>query len=106
MPKYLLQVNYTLEGVRGLHKEGGSSRRAAAEKLIKSVGGTMDAFYFAFGDTDVFLIADMPDQASMAAAALAVAAAGGATIKTTVLLAPEEIDIANTKSPSYRPPGQ
>jgi uncharacterized protein with GYD domain len=66
----------------------------------------MDAFYYAFGDTDVYVIADMPDQASMAAAAIAVSAAGGATVKTTVLLAPEEIDAAGKKSPSYRPPGQ
>jgi uncharacterized protein with GYD domain len=106
MPKYLLQVNYTLDGIRGVQKEGGVRRRAAAEALIKSLGGTMDAFYYAFGDTDVYVIADMPDQASMAAAAIAVSAAGGATVKTTVLLAPEEIDAAGKKSPSYRPPGQ
>lgn len=106
MPKYLLQANYVGEGIKGLLKEGGSSRRAAAEKAIQSVGGKLDAFYYAFGDTDGFLIADVPDNVSMAALALTVSASGLVTAKTTVLLTPEEIDAAVKKTPAYRPPGQ
>jgi len=102
MPKYLVQVNYVGEGVKGLLKEGGSSRRAVVEKLIQSLGGTMEAFYYAFGATDLFVIADLPDHASMAAIALTVAATGTVTVKTTVLLTPEEIDAAGKKSPLYR----
>ena len=79
MPKYLLEVNYTLEGVRGLKAEGGSARVAAATALIEGLGGKVECFYFGFGASDVFLIADMPDNASVAAAALAVGAGGGAT---------------------------
>lgn len=106
MPKYLLQANYVAEGIKGLLKEGGSSRRAAAEKAIQSVGGKLDAFYYAFGDTDGFLIADVPDNVSMAALALTVSASGLVTAKTTLLLTPEEIDAAVKKTPAYRPPGQ
>lgn len=106
MPKYLLQANYVGEGIKGLLKEGGSSRRAAAEKAIQSVGGKLDAFYYAFGDTDGFLIADVPDNVSMAALALTVSASGLVTAKTTVLLTPEEIDAAVKRTPAYRPPGQ
>ena len=106
MPKYLVQANYVGEGVKGLLKEGGTSRRAAAEKLIKSLGGTMEAFYYAFGETDAYIIADLPDNASMAAIALTVSASGAVTVKTTVLMTAEEVDEAAKKTPSYRPPGQ
>jgi uncharacterized protein with GYD domain len=106
MPKYLVQANYVGEGVKGLLKEGGTSRRAVAEKLIKSLGGTMEAFYYAFGETDAYIIADLPDNASMAAIALTVSASGAVTVKTTVLMTPEEVDAAAKKTPTYRPPGQ
>jgi len=106
MPKFLLHVNYVGEGIKGLLKEGGTRRRAAAEAATKSLGGSMEAFYYAFGDTDAYVILDMPDHASMAALALTVAASGAVTIKTTVLLSPEEVDAAAKKTPSYRPPGQ
>jgi uncharacterized protein with GYD domain len=105
MPKYLIEANYVGGGIKGLLKEGGTSRRAVVEKLIQSLGGTVEAFYFAFGETDVFVIVDMPDHASMAAGALTVGAGGTVTVKTTVLLTPEEIDSAGKKNPLYRPPG-
>jgi uncharacterized protein with GYD domain len=105
MPKYLAQCNYVGEGVKGLLKEGGSSRRAVVEKLVKSVGGTVEAFYYAFGETDLYVIADLPDNVSMTAVALLVAASGAIDIKTTVLITPEEVDEAVKKAPSYRPPG-
>ena len=106
MPKYLVQVNYVGEGIKGLLKEGGTSRRMAADNLIKSVGGTMEAFYYAFGETDVYVIAELPDNASMAALALTLGASGAVTNKTTVLMTPEEVDDAVKMSPSYRAPGK
>jgi uncharacterized protein with GYD domain len=62
--------------------------------------------YFAFGDTDAFVIAEAPDHASVTAISLALAASGGATARTTVLTSPEEMDQAARKSPTYKPPGQ
>ena len=106
MPKYLVQGNYVGEGIKGLLKEGGSSRRSAVEKLAKSMGGSVEALYYAFGDTDIFVILDLPDHAAMTALALTVAASGAATVKTTVLMTPEEVDAAAKKTPTYRPPGQ
>ena len=106
MPKYLVQASYTTEGIRGLLKDGGSKRRAAAEQAIKSLGGKLEAFYFAFGDTDAFAIAEAPDNASAAAVALAVGASGAVHAKTTVLLTPEEMDQAAKKTVSYTPPGR
>ncbi len=106
MPKYLFQFSYTAEGVKGLLKEGGSSRRAATDKLAASVGGKVEAYYFAFGDPDGYVIADFPDNATAAAVALTASGSGAVVVKTTVLLTPEEVDSAVKKSPSYRPPGQ
>lgn len=106
MPKYLVQANYVGEGVKGLLKEGGTKRRAAVEALVESLGGKVEAFYYAFGDTDLFVIAEGPDNISAAALSLTTNAAGTASSKVTVLLTAEEIDAAAKKSPTYRPPGK
>lgn len=105
MAKYLWQASYSVDGAKGLLKEGGTSRRATIEQLVKEIGGTIEGFYFAFGDDDVYVIADVPDNVTAAAISLTVAAAGAVRIKTTVLLTPEEIDDATHKSVAYRPPG-
>jgi uncharacterized protein with GYD domain len=105
VPKYLLQVNYTLEGVRGVLAKGGNARKAAAQAAAESAGGTFESFYFAFGSTDVYAIVELPDNAAAAALALAVSAGGGATVATTVLLTPEEVDSASNADVKYRPPG-
>ena len=106
MPKYLVQGNYVGDGIKGLLKEGGSGRRAAVEQLARSMGGTVEGLYYAFGESDVYLIVDMPDNASMAATTLVANASGAVTVKTTVLMTPEEIDEAVQKTPDYRAPGQ
>src|SRR5688572_30797053 len=106
MPKYLVTASYTAEGAKGLLKDGGSKRRQAIESAIKAVGGRIESFYFAFGEHDVYVIVDAPDNVAVAAMTVAVGAAGGATSRTTVLLTPEEIDQATKKRPNYTPPGQ
>ena len=106
MPKYLLEVSYTLDGVKGVVAKGGSARKAAAQTAAKSVGGKIETFYFAFGGTDVFTIADLPDNTAAAALALAVTATGGAAVRTVVLLTPDEIDSATQTTVKYSPPGR
>ena len=106
MAKYLFQVNYVGEGVKGLLHDGGSKRRDVVEKLFKSLGGTIEAYYYAFGDTDLYIIAEIPDHATAAAGVLTVTATGTVTCKTTVLLTPEELDAAAKKTPIYSPPGK
>jgi uncharacterized protein with GYD domain len=105
VPKYLWKVSYTAEGAKGVLKEGGSSRRDMVAKMAADMGGSMDAFYFAFGEDDVYVIADAPDNATAAAISMAVAAGGAAAIQTVVLLSPEEIDEAAKKTVPYRAPG-
>lgn len=106
MPKYLYQGSYVGEGLKGLLKEGGSSRRDTVAKVVEGMGGTLESFYYAFGDYDVLGVADMPDNVSAAAFSLAVNATGTVVVKTTVLMTPEEADEATKKTVAYRPPGQ
>ena len=106
MAKYLFQGSYTEEGLRGLLNEGGRKRREAAEQVISSVGGTLEAYYFAFGDNDFYVIADMPDNVGTTAVSLVVNVSGAVNVKTIVLLTPEEVDEAVKKTVDYRPPGQ
>ena len=105
MPKYLFQTHYTLEGVKGVIAKGGSARKAAAQAAVKSAGGKLESFYFAFGSTDVYVVADLPDNAAAAALALTVSSSGAAPTETTALLTPEEIDSAVGANVKYRPPG-
>jgi uncharacterized protein with GYD domain len=104
MPKYLMQASFTQEGVKDLAREGGSKRRQAVEKFFGSAGGKLEALYFAFGWTDVFAIADLPDNVSAAALSLAANAAGAVEVKATVLITPEEMDQAAQKSLGLQPP--
>ena len=104
MPKYLIRASYTGEGVKGLLREGGSKRKAAAEAAINSVGATLESLYFTFGDEDIVAIVDGPDNATMVAASLAINASGAVTLKTTVLLTAEEMDTATTINVSYQAP--
>jgi len=104
MSKYLFEARYTTEGAKGLLHEGGTGRRAAIEKMVRSLGGEIVDIYYAFGDVDVYVIADLPDNVSAAAVALAVNHSGGATTKTVVLMTLDEVDKACHKTVSYRPP--
>jgi len=105
MPKYLLSVSYTAEGAQGLKKDGGSKRKAAAVAAAKSIGGKVEAFYFAFGKDDAFVIVDLPDAASAVALSLTVGSSGALKGHTTPLITPEEMDAACKKTVGYRPPG-
>ena len=106
MAKYLFKASYTAEGIRGVMKEGGSSRVNSVEKAVAGLGGTLESFYFAFGATDVFLIVDLPDYASAVAFAAAVGSTGSlSTTETVVLLTPGDVDAAAQKSVEYRAPG-
>jgi uncharacterized protein with GYD domain len=104
MPKYLIEASYTLEGLRGIMKSGGTARREAVKQAVESVGGRFEVQYFALGEHDAFVIADLPDHVSAAAISLAVTATGAARTKTTALLTPEEVDQAVKKTVKYEPP--
>ena len=106
MPKYLVQGCYSADGAKGLLKDGGSKRRAAVEAMTKGFGGRVESFYYAFGDTDVYVIVEVPDNVTAAAVSLAVNASGAVSLKLTQLLEAEEIDEATKKTITYQAPGR
>ena len=106
MAKYLFEAAYTHTGLQGLLKEGGSGRVKAVQDAIKNLDGKLEAFYFTFGESDVVLIADLPDNTAASAFALMVVSTGSEKVKTTVLITPEEVDKATKKGISYRAPGK
>ncbi len=105
MGKYMMRANYTKEGLAGLMKEGGTGRRRALTEAVEGVGGKMESFYYVFGDRDLLMIAEFPDEASAVSVSLAVGAAGALEVDVTVLIEPEAIDEAVKKSVPYRLPG-
>jgi uncharacterized protein with GYD domain len=105
MARFLFEASYTQDGIKGIQSAGGSSRRDAIEAVAESLGGRLESFHFALGDNDAYVIADLPDNESATAVALAAGAAGGAMVRTVVLLTPEEVDAAAKRSVDYRPPG-
>lgn len=105
MAKYMVKASYSVEGAKGIRKDGGSARRTAVKNMVEGVGGKLECLYFTFGEPDAFAIIDVPDAVSVAAMSLAVNSVIGAHVSTTVLITPEEMDQAAKKSVSYRPPG-
>ena len=106
MAKYLLKVSYSVDGMKGVLKEGGTSRVKAVERALTGVGGSLESFYFAFGSDDVYVIADVPNHAAAVAMAAAVSTSGAISrYETVVLLAPSEVDEAMNVTVEYTPPG-
>ena len=105
MPKFLIKASYNVDGARGLMKEGGTGRRKVVEGLVQKLGGKVEAFYFAYGEADVYVITDMPDVTAGLAVSLAVNASGAVRLQTIPLITPEEIDAATKKAVAYRAPG-
>jgi uncharacterized protein with GYD domain len=105
MPKFLVLASYTSEGIKGLTKAGGTARRAVADKMLKSLGGRLEAFYFAFSENAAYVIFDVPDNSTAAAISLAVAETDVIRMKTIVLLTAEEMDQATKKPVHYESPG-
>jgi uncharacterized protein with GYD domain len=104
--KYLIIASYTAEGAKGVLKDGGSARRKQAEGAIKSLGGSVECFYFAFGADDAYVVFDVPDHATAAAVSLTVGSSGAVKCRTIPLIMPEEIDEAAKKKVEYTPPGK
>lgn len=100
MPSYLVQASYTSEAMASLIKNP-QNRSEVVRKSVKNLGGKLVGTWLSFGDYDIVLIVDMPDQVSAAAIALAAAAGGSLkSIKTTPLLTIEEGQAAGKKAAS------
>jgi uncharacterized protein with GYD domain len=105
MPKYLYKISYTQQGLAGVMDQGAADRVGQIGKIIEANGGTMEAFYFAFGETDAFVMNELPNDTTAAALALAVANSGTGKVETVKLLTPAEVDEARMMQTGYVPPG-
>ena len=105
MAKFLIKGSYSVDGARGLIKEGGSARQAAIEKALAGIGGHLESIYYAFGEFDVYVIAEVPDAISGLALSLTVNASGAASATTIPLLTVQDVDAACKKTVSYRGAG-
>ena len=105
MPKYMISANYTAQGMEGVRSAGAKSRIDAVSSMLEAMGGRLESFHFAFGDTDVFAIAEVPDDEAAAAVAIAINSSGAVNIRTTKLLTVEQIDEALRRTVNYQPPG-
>jgi uncharacterized protein with GYD domain len=105
MPKYLITANYTAEGMAGVRAAGAKSRIDAVSTMLEAMGGRLESFHFAFGETDVFAIAEAPDDEAVAAVAIAINSSGAVSINTTKLLTVDQVDDALRRTVDYQPPG-
>lgn len=105
MAKFLMTADYKSKGTAGVLKEGGSARRAEVKHAIEAVGGKMEAFYFAYGHVDAYVICDLPDPNAAIALSLVVNASGAVVVNTVPLITPEDVDTAAKKVVAYRAPG-
>ena len=104
MSKYLYRLSYTKPGLDGTIKEGFAAREAFFRKTVKGLGGDTEAAYWAYGDTDIFIVVDLADTEATALS-LALATTGSFKVVTTCLLTAAEMDAGVRKMPSYRAPG-
>ena len=106
MPKYLVQARYTREGIQGLVRDSASGRRSDVQAAVNALGGNVEAFYYAFGDDDVVMIADLPNNIRAAALGLTSSGSGAVRVRTTPLLTVEDVDQALDIKTQYRAPGE
>ena len=105
MPKYMIHASYSPEGLRGLQKDKASGRRDAVRQALESAGGRLECVYYAFGQDDVVIIADLPDNVAASALSLTVSAVGLVRTRTTPLMTVEEVDKSLATKINYRKPG-
>ncbi|WP_239490682.1 GYD domain-containing protein [Luteitalea sp. TBR-22] len=105
MAKYLTKAKYNAEGMKGLLKDGGTSRQAAVTKAVKALGGKVEAFYFAYGEADAYVIVDLPDPNAALALTLTINATGVVTTEMVPLVTPKDVDEAVATTVKYRAPG-
>ena len=106
MATFLFQASYSSDGVQGLIRDGAARRRSAIEAAATSLGGRLEAFYFACGDVDAYVIVDLPDTVEANALSRAVNQSGAVHLKTTVLMTVEQMDQAIAQKVDYRAPGK
>jgi uncharacterized protein with GYD domain len=94
MAKFLIQVGYAAQGLKDLVSQNALGRTTALKRHIASLGGRVEALYWALGEDDAISIADLPDMESAAALGIAIRNSGLGHIKVRQLLTADEVDLA------------
>ncbi|MEV1287788.1 GYD domain-containing protein [Micromonospora sp. NPDC049679] len=105
MARFLIKASYTQDGLKGLLKEGGTARRDAAAKVVGSLGGKLESFYFSLGEEDLYLVCELPDVKAVMALTIHVNADGGSIANSVELLSCEEIDAVVKQKIDFAGPG-
>jgi uncharacterized protein with GYD domain len=99
MPLYMYQAAYTAESLAAQLKKPENRVEAVGRAACEAVGGKLVGGWYCFGDYDLAIVADVPNNESMAAIALAIAAGGAVkSAKTTVLMTGAEAVAAMKKA--------
>jgi uncharacterized protein with GYD domain len=108
MPLYLMRFSYTPKTWSRL-VENPEDRRAAAREYIETVGGSLQGFWYGFGEYDGYALFEAPDAVSMAGVVIAISSGGALrTVETTQLFTVEELleALRAAGSVKYRRPGE
>jgi uncharacterized protein with GYD domain len=106
--RQLWTAEYSAAGAAGAMKDGGTGRKAAIEQLVASVGGTLEACYFAAinNGIGVVLIVEVPSDAASNAIVTTIMASGAVLGASTITISTaDEFDAALALSPAYSAPG-
>lgn len=106
MPHYMFRGSCTQAGIQGVMEAGAASRTKVVAQLFASLGGSLTCLFWTFGEEDFAVIGELPDNAAAAAGAMSVAAAGGSSLETTMLLTEAEVDEARARTATFRAPGR
>ncbi|MEV0805343.1 GYD domain-containing protein [Micromonospora sp. NPDC050200] len=107
MAKFLLKSSYTVEGLRGLSKDGGTKRAEIVRAMIENLGGRMESLHFGFDEQhDTYVVCELPNHETAAAMAIAIRVTGGLETRITPILTAEEVDEATRIRVVYEPPGR
>jgi uncharacterized protein with GYD domain len=90
MTFYLIQAKVSQDTMRAL-VDRPEDRLLTTTRFVKSVGGRLHNYFFSFGEYDIVLVLELPDNVSAASLAMTLAASGSVTeIETTVLFSMSE----------------
>ncbi|HUZ39282.1 MAG TPA: GYD domain-containing protein [Streptosporangiaceae bacterium] len=107
MAMYLTAFSHTSETwARMLARP--EDRRKVLGPVIESLGGKLHGLWYAFGDTDGYVLFEAPDDVTAGSLLVNVGAAGAlAKVSTTKLFTVEEMQtaLARAKDVNYVPPG-
>ena len=100
MAFYMIQTAYTAEAMAAMAKNP-QDRSVPVRELMQKLGGRLMSFYFCFGEYDVVVLAELPDDTAASAVAMAAVSPGHLkAIKTTKLFTVEETMEAMRKAGS------